>query len=408
MQPGPLSVSGLNEYVRRSLAGDPMLQGIALRGEISNFKRHTSGHLYFSLKDENSRIACVMFRQYAQMLRFAPGDGMSVVLSGSVGLYTATGSYQFYGEAMAADGAGALYERFLRLKEKLQKEGLFDASRKKALPLLPRGVGIVTSAGGAVLHDIVTVTRRRFLGMPLILRASQVQGTGAAEDLAAGLRELSLRDEVDVIIIGRGGGSLEDLWAFNEEILIRAVAACPKPVVSAVGHETDVTLSDFAADVRAATPSAAAEIAVPSAVELVARIDGLLRDFFMRVTQAMEQKQTRLSALLSRIGLADPASRFAAADARRNLLSARLNAAMASGFATIHSDAKAAIERFSLAGPQQTLNRGYVIALKEGKPVKSAGLASGVMDLLFHDGTVSVETLKIRMSHEEERHGEKD
>ena len=407
MQPGPLSVSSLNEYVRRSLAGDPMLQGIALRGEISNFKRHTSGHLYFSLKDETSRIACVMFRQYAQMLRFAPGDGMSVVLSGSVGLYTATGSYQFYGEAMAADGAGALYERFLRLKEKLQKEGLFDASRKRALPLLPRGVGIVTSGGGAVFHDIVTVTRRRFPGMPLILRASQVQGAGAAEDLAAGLDALARLDEVDVIIIGRGGGSLEDLWAFNEETLVRAVASCPKPVVSAVGHETDVTLSDFAADVRAATPSAAAEIAVPSAAELDARVSGLLRGLDTQAAQALERKQSHLNGLLTRLGLADPASRLALASARQTLLSSRLNAAANSVFASIQAGAKAAMERFALAGPQQTLNRGYVIALKDGRPVKSAGVASGVMDLMFHDGTVRVNTLETYMQAKEDSDGEK-
>ena len=181
MQARALSVTDLNEYVRRSLAADPMLQDLTLRGEISNFKRQTSGHLYFSLKDENSRVACVMFRQYAQMLRFHPQDGMMVLLSGSVGLYTASGNYQFYGQAMQKDGVGVLFERFLALKDKLQKEGLFDAARKKPLPLLPRAVGVVTSSTGAVISDILTVVRRRFDNMPVILRPSLVQGEGAAD-----------------------------------------------------------------------------------------------------------------------------------------------------------------------------------------------------------------------------------
>ena len=272
MQASALSVSDLNEYVRRSLAGDPMLQGIAVRGEVSNFRPYASGHWYFSLKDEHSRIACVMFRQHNMGLRFKPQDGMKVVMVGSAGLYTVSGSYQFYAEAMLQDGVGELFERYNALKDKLLKEGLFDASRKRSLPLLPRAVGVITSASGAVLHDIKTVTRRRFRNMPLILRSAQVQGDGAAVDLVIALQELAQSGYVDVIIIGRGGGSMEDLWAFNEEELVRAIAACPIPVISAVGHETDTTLADFAADMRAPTPSAAAELAVPDKKELAQRI----------------------------------------------------------------------------------------------------------------------------------------
>ena len=275
MQQTALTVSDLNEYVRRSLAGDPMLHGIALRGELSNFKPYASGHWYFSLKDENSRIQCVMFRQYNMALRLRPQDGMRVVLRGSVGLYVSSGSYQFYAEHMQEDGVGELFLRFNALKEKLLKEGLFDPMRKRPLPLLPRAVGIVTSASGAVLHDIKTVSGRRFPGLPLILRPAQVQGEGAAEDLARGLQEIAALPQVDVVIIGRGGGSMEDLWAFNEEILVRAVAACGKPVISAVGHETDTTLCDFAADMRAPTPSAAAELAVPDRAELLSRLVSL-------------------------------------------------------------------------------------------------------------------------------------
>ena len=405
MQSSPLSVTELNEYVRRSLAGDPMLQGLDLRGEISNFKRHSSGHLYFSLKDENCRIACVLFRQHAQMLRFQPQDGLRVVLSGSVGLYTAGGSYQFYGEMMRADGRGSLYEQFLKVKETLQKEGLFDAALKKPLPLMPRAIGIVTSSGGAVLHDIMTVARRRFPAMQLILRASQVQGEGAADDLVRGLHEVAALETVDVIIIGRGGGSLEDLWAFNEECLVRAISACSKPVISAVGHETDVTLTDFAADVRAATPSAAAELAVPSREELRNRLrrqQGVISEL---ARQRIEQKSSALSRIISRLGLTNPVNHLNLAISRQKMLKQRLQASAQSVFDLIFSDAQGLIGRFELSGPRQTLNRGYVIALDRGRPVKSAKEAAEEMQLQFHDGQVLVKTLGIQLATGEDIHG---
>ncbi len=405
MQSSALSVSELNEYVRRTLAGDPMLQGIAIRGEISNFKRHTSGHLYFSLKDESSRIACVMFRQYAQTLRFRPEDGLRVVLTGSVGLYTTAGNYQFYAEAMAPDGAGALYEQFLRTKERLLKEGLFDAALKKPLPLLPFGIGVVTSGGGAVLHDILTVARRRFPSIRLFLRAAQVQGEGAAQDLARALDEIAALDEVEVIIIGRGGGSLEDLWAFNEEILVRAVAGCNKPVISAVGHETDVTLTDYAADVRAATPSAAAEMAVPSRAELSGRIIGLTGRFSSLAEQSVESKRTGMAALTSRFSLCDPANMLRLAQERRSMLAGRLHTSSSSFLRLRISTAEGLISRFDLSGPQQTLRRGYAIALYQGKPVQSARGAKNEMDLMFHDGTVKVRKVDTGASQGEVSNG---
>ena len=260
-----LSVAQLNEYVRRTLASDVMLKNICITGEISNFKRHVSGHWYFTLKDEEAAINCVMFRQAAQTVRFQPENGMSVRLTGSVSLYVKTGSYQFYGERMEQEGLGELYLRFERLKQKLLAEGLFDPAMKKPLPLLPRGVGIVTSSTGAVVHDICTVTWRRNPAMPLYLCPVKVQGEGAAREIAAAIRRLDRMPEAEVLIVGRGGGSMEDLWPFNEEIVARAIAACRTPVVSAVGHETDFTIADFAADVRAATPSAAAAGTLPDA-----------------------------------------------------------------------------------------------------------------------------------------------
>jgi len=394
MRAGPLSITEINEYVRRSLASDPMLQGIAIHGEISNFKRHTSGHCYFTLKDENSRLSCVMFRQYAQMLRFSPADGMRVVLSGSAGLYPVSGTYQFYGEAMTADGSGALYELFLKTKERLQKEGLFDAASKKPLPLMPRGVGIVTARGGAVLHDILTVTRRRFPDMPLYLRSSQVQGAGAAEDLAQGLQEIASLPEVDVIIIGRGGGSLEDLWAFNEEVLVRAVAACKKPVISAVGHETDVSLTDHAADVRAATPSAAAEMAVPSKVDLAQQIMHLNNRLHAAALVALETKRTSLQLLAASLQMLNPAQRINLLQVKLVSITRQMHQETNKLFALKAAEVKGLIERFEQSGPMQTLKRGYTIALDASdRPLTSVLDVQEVVHLQFHDGRAKLKTI---------------
>ncbi len=403
MQARALSVSDLNEYVRRSLAADPMLQDMTIRGEVSNFKRHSSGHLYFSLKDESSRVACVMFRQYAQMLRFYPQDGMMVLLSGSVGLYTASGSYQFYGQAMQKDGVGALYERFLQLKDQLQKEGLFDAARKKPLPLLPRAVGVVTSATGAVIQDILTVTRRRFENMPVILRPAQVQGEGAAEDLRAGLLEIAALEEVDVIIIGRGGGSLEDLWAFNNEALVRAIAACQKPVISAVGHETDVTLADFAADMRAPTPSAAAELAVPLKKDLQERADGMLTALLISLERQLNQKSVLMNAQITRLQQSNPTQKIALALLSQGALQDRLHAAAALSLERLSTAAQAALARLKYAGPDLNLERGYAIALWEGRPVTRAERAPEEMTLLFQDGRVKVKRLAVTLYDNKEQ-----
>ncbi|MDD4134919.1 MAG: exodeoxyribonuclease VII large subunit [Eubacteriales bacterium] len=402
MQARALSVTDLNEYVRRSLAADPMLQDLTLRGEISNFKRQTSGHLYFSLKDENSRVACVMFRQYAQMLRFHPQDGMMVLLSGSVGLYTASGNYQFYGQAMQKDGVGVLFERFLALKDKLQKEGLFDAARKKPLPLLPRTVGVVTSSTGAVISDILTVVRRRFDNMPVILRPSLVQGEGAADDLRTGLLEIAAQDCVDVIIIGRGGGSLEDLWAFNDEALVRAIAGCEKPVISAVGHETDVTLADFASDMRAPTPSAAAELAVPLKKDLNERVGAALKSLYINLQQQAGQKASLMNEVIGRLQNCNPAQRIHLAMSQHGALNSRLGAAATMGVQRISAAADSVLSRLKYAGPTLTLERGYTIALSGGHPVIRAKDAPEEMSLVFLDGRVLVKKLKATI-YEKER-----
>lgn len=327
-----------------------------------------------------------------------------VLLSGSAGLYAASGSYQFYGQAMEKDGLGALYERFLMLRDKLQKEGLFDAARKRPLPLLPRAVGVVTSATGAVINDILTVTHRRFPNMPVILRPAQVQGEGAAGDLLAGLREIAALEQVDVVIIGRGGGSLEDLWAFNDEALVRAIADCEKPVISAVGHESDVTLADFAADMRAPTPSAAAELAVPIKSDLVNRVDGVLQALLSGAERELMQKSALLSELTARLQNNSPAQTLALALSEHKALAGRLHAAVSMSFQRLQNAAEAVLARLTYAGPSQTLERGYVIALSGDHPVTRAKDAPGEMTLMFQDGRVQVKTLTVSLKDKEIRH----
>ena len=256
-------VSELNEYVSLVLSNDPNLCDLKVSGEISGFKRHSSGHLYFSLKDENALVRCVMFRQQAMRLNFEPKDGMQVLLYGRASLYEKDGSFQLYANYLKKSGEGELYLKFLALKKELEERGWFDEAHKKQIPFLPRRVGVVTSGTGAAVQDILNIIHRRFPRMPVIVASVRVQGTGAAEEIAKAISELNKKLAADVLIVGRGGGSMEDLWAFNEPVVAAAIYNSEIPVVSAVGHETDFTIADFVADLRAPTPSAAAELCVP-------------------------------------------------------------------------------------------------------------------------------------------------
>jgi len=246
-----------------------------VEGEVSNFKHHTSGHMYFTLKDAEAQIRAVMFRGNNRLLKFQPKDGLAVLVFGTVTVYERRGEYQINVEFMEPKGVGALQLAFEQLKARLEAEGLFDAARKRPLPRLPRKVGIITSPTGAVIQDMLTIIGRRFPGLAILIHPVQVQGETAAQEIAAALARLGQRPDLDVLIVARGGGSLEDLWAFNEEIVARAIAASPIPVISAVGHETDVTIADFVADLRAPTPSAAAELVVAQRDELRLRVDEL-------------------------------------------------------------------------------------------------------------------------------------
>ena len=395
---GVFGVNELNEYVRRSLAADPMLQGMRLKGEISNFKRHTSGHWYFSLKDDMARINCVMFRQHNLSVRLAPRDGMQVVLTGSVGLYPRDGSYQFYAEGMREDGLGDLYLRFEQLKAKLQKEGLFDAARKRPLPLLPQTVGIVTSRTGAVIQDIVRVSWRRHPGMNLLLCPVKVQGEGAAEEIAKGIGQLSKIPGISVIIVGRGGGSMEDLWAFNEEIVARAIVNCPVPVISAVGHETDFTIADFAADVRASTPSNAAEMAVPMLADVRYTVLNMQARLYSGAEKALLSVNERLLLLQNRLKGLHPKAQLLHAQGRSELFLNRLKNAAAASITQRETRLAAAINKLSALGPRQVLSRGYALAFYKDKPLTSAVEmdAGGRLRVVLADGQVLADAVEIK------------
>lgn len=389
-----LTVSDLNEYVRRSLAADPILRVIRIRGEISGFKLHVSGHWYFTLKDDKSRINCVMFRQSAQQVSFRPQDGMRVVLEGTVGLYTASGMYQFYAEKIEQDGVGALYLKLEELKQKLMREGLFDAARKRPLPLLPRKVGIVTARTGAVIHDIATVSRRRHPGVQLVLRPAQVQGEGAARDIAQGIEEIALLPGVDVIIVGRGGGSVEDLWAFNEEIVVRAVAACPVPVISAVGHEVDFTLCDYAADVRAATPSAAAELAVPENQALEETVLAMRGDLQKAMRNALLLKRGELTQAQMKLASMHPMAQLHQVRQMATALDLRMQSVVQKSMLLRRSRLNKLESQMELLGPRKALERGYAVVTAAGRAITSVKDMPAQAEVILRDGRVQVQVLE--------------
>lgn len=285
----PISVAQLNRYVAGLLERDARLNPVLVKGEISGFKSYASGHLYFTLKDDEAAVSCVMFKGQAVRLRFRPADGLKVILTAKASVYDRDGKFQLYVSEMTADGLGDLYLAFEQLKQKLEAEGLFDPARKKPLPLLPRLIGVVTSPSGAVIRDIIQVLSRRFPNFRLQLIPVQVQGEGAAASIAAAINRFNQLGQADVLIVGRGGGSMEDLWAFNEEIVARAVYQSRIPVISAVGHETDFTICDFVADRRASTPSVAAELAVPVRSEQ----ELMLLQMKNRLTQALGSRLSR-------------------------------------------------------------------------------------------------------------------
>lgn len=355
------SVNSLNRYIKQIIDANTVLQSVYVRGEISNFKRHYSGHCYFTLKDNDAAIKCVMFRHKSQYLKFEPQNGIKVVVGGQVTVFERDGQYQLYAELMMPEGLGELSLAYAQLKEKLAAEGLFDAENKINLPLLPQRVGVVTSPTGAALYDIITVAKRRYPGVEMVLCPVQVQGPEAPAQIASAIQMLNKHGQADVIIVGRGGGSMEELWAFNEEIVVRAIAASAIPVVSAVGHETDVTLADFAADRRAATPSQAAEIVVPDISELRRRIVSLQAMMETLMRTQFKDCRNRAARLLQSPALRHPLDMLAAKQQTVDALRDRLIMVVRQRVKEERHAFWLAAQKLSVLNPLAVLARGYSI-----------------------------------------------
>lgn len=386
-----LTVSQLNEYIRRMMQLDPVLHGVELKGEISNLKFHQTGTIFFTLKDEQSAIACVMYAGDAAKMQAAPFEGMRAVVSGNVGYYVKGGQLQFYANSLQAQGVGVLYERLMQLKTSLANEGLFNKERKRPLPVYPDTIGVVTSPTGAVIHDIINVSMRRNPDTRILLCPVRVQGVGAADEVVQAIELLEKIDSVSVIIVARGGGSMEDLWTFNEEAVVRAVAACSKPVISAVGHETDVTLCDLAADLRAPTPSAAAECAVPLREKMLTQLGEMKEALFSAVFWQLERKEAALNTLGVRLSLCRPENRL---HEQACSLAAKREA-LRQGAARLMDDAARRLmqrrRELELLSPYRVLERGYAIVTRDGKPVRAAAeLAAGErIAVRFADGVAA-------------------
>lgn len=386
-----LTIAELNEYIRMQMDGDRVLASVYLRGELSNCKLYSSGHLYFTVKDAESQLSGVMFRSYASRLQFLPKDGMKVILHGRVSVYTTQGKYQIYADELVPDGAGSLALQFEQLKRRLEAEGLFDPMRKKPIPPMPMRIGVITSPSGAAVQDIRNILGRRFPLAEMILFPAQVQGEGAAEQLIMGLLFFQTYDLADVIIIGRGGGSAEDLWAFNNEELARTIAACPLPVISAVGHESDFTICDFVADLRAPTPSAAAELAVPNMVDLQQELM-LQAERMNRAVRERLKHEKRALARLEQGILAHPERLLDGFRMRCAEHERRLQRAMDVGMERKQSALRSMCERLEALNPMGVLARGYAAVSRGEETVTSAAQVrcGDQLTVRFSDGAVCV------------------
>lgn len=392
-----ITISEVNRYIKEIINDDLLLKKVYLKGEISNFKAHSRGHYYFTLKDENSRLAAVMFAFNNKNLKFVPNDGMKVLVTGKIDVYEASGSYQIYVEDMMPDGVGALYVAFEELKKKLQAEGLFDKDKKKKIKRIPRRVGVVTSPTGAAIKDIITTIKRRYPITEVILFPALVQGENASSDIVKKIKLAdSLRDELelDTLIVGRGGGSLEDLWPFNEEIVARAIYECSIPVISAVGHEIDITISDYVADLRAPTPTAAGELAVPDTNTIISYLDTARSRSYSSLNNIININRRKLDSLKDSYILSRPISMYEIKEQKLDMLIDGLNKSiiklidnMKVKVYTLNNNyvlnnpsflykykldnLNHIISKLEVLNPLNTLARGYSIVKKDGKVVSS-------------------------------------
>lgn len=372
-----LSITQVNEYIRAQLDADPLLQGVAVRGEISNYKMYPSGHHYFTLKDEGGALKCVMFKGNAVRLRFRPENGMKVIAMGKISVYPRDGAYQLYCTAMAVDGVGDLHAAFEQLKAKLAAQGLFDPAHKKPIPKYPKTIGIVTSSAGAAVHDMLRILRKRYPLTKVLLLPVRVQGVEAPPEIAAAIRYANRYHLADLLIVGRGGGSIEDLWAFNDERVAYAIYDSEIPVISAVGHEPDVTISDYVADLRAATPSNAAELAVPDQDALRQTLDAMQSGMAASLNRQLKSARQHLNTLSASPALQSPAAYL---DQKRKALELLNNRLIASQQNTVAGCKRRYVElaaKLDAMSPLKVLTRGYSMTiLPDGTVVRSVKQAS--------------------------------
>jgi len=390
-EPNTWTVGDLTTYIRELFELDYRLHDIRVEGEVSNFTRARSGHLYFTLKDESAQLKCVMWRSNAERLRFRPSDGDAIVASGHISVYEAAGAYQLYARSLSPAGRGDLALAFERLKQRLEEEGLFDPEVKQPLPRFPRKIGVVTSADAAALRDILHVLRRRSPFVSVLIAPALVQGEQAPFQIVRSLQWLDARDDVDTIIVARGGGSIEDLWAFNDEGVARAIFAAHHPVVSGVGHETDFTIADFVADVRAPTPSAAAELAAPDVAELRPYVQTLGTAVRRHMHTILEQGHWQVKSLVRSLRHLGPQARLAGSRQQVDGLAGRLEQAISRHLERQRGRLKMARARLDAVGPLATLSRGYAIVRREenGHIVRSVGdvVAGDRLRVRVADGT---------------------
>ena len=372
MEQKVLSVGQLNDYIKTRLDGDPYLRNVAIRGELSNYKMYPSGHHYFTLKDETGAMKCVMFKSSAMRLRFRPEKGMKVIAMGSVTVYVRDGVYQLYCTGLGLDGIGDLYAAFEQLKARLGEQGLFDPSHKKPLPKFPGTIGIVTSSAGAAVLDMLRILRKRYPLTQVKLLPVRVQGAEAAMEIAGAIAYANRHKLADLLIVGRGGGSMEDLWCFNEEIVARAIFDSQIPVISAVGHEPDVTISDFVADLRAATPSNAAELAVPDQDALRQTLDEMQNAMAVAMQQKIARAGERLEQISNRPVLRSPMASFEGKKQNLELLKNRLVAAQSGRVSAERQRFVANVGKLDAMSPMKVLTRGYaMVATEDGRLVRS-------------------------------------
>ena len=390
-----ISVTELNSYIKNKIADDEYLNNVLVKGEISNFKNHYTGHMYFTLKDENSLIKCIMFKSYAQKLDFMPKDGMKVFALGGVSVFERDGVYQIYVKAMQEDGVGVLYKKYEELKHRLEEEGYFDVAHKQKIPKMPKTIGVLTSQTGSVIRDIINVSTRRNPNVHIRLLPVPVQGEGAAEKIADGIRIMNENKLADVLILARGGGSLEDLWPFNEEIVAHAVYNSKIPVISAVGHETDFSISDFVADLRAPTPSAAAELAVPDIYEVKQKINTYQNRLRLSLVKKVEIMKLRYEKCMSSRVFKEPLRNINDNYLKIDTYIKRLESCIQAKQKEEKTKYVELVSKLDALSPLKTLTRGYSLVEKDGEIIKSVNdvKSEDKIDIRFVDGVKEAKIL---------------